>query len=421
MKLFAQLRKVDEEKRLVFGRIAEEAVDHSGEIMDYAKSKPYFEAWSQEMAKATDGKNLGNVRAMHGKVAAGGLTGIDFNDSDKAVDVCAKIVDDGEWKKVLEGIYTGFSIGGSYVGSPVVEKMDGKDVKRYVAKPSEVSLVDRPCMPGAKFFEVQKADGTLAKVDFAHPEGVEPEQIDVVGTDEEVIAFGKALNEKGLTMGDMVALLTKGHMPAALAEAGKGKGGKKVDGSDPDADNDDDTTVEGDKDKDAVGAAAAEKAELAEFTKALDTLAVVEKALSDALAQFGEFYKVGARNSKVDAARITKIHDMTVELGAACGAAVDKAAPTGDLQKMIADAIAPLQKAFDEQAVELKKLKDQPAPPRVALRAITKGDEMSPDLKKTAPEPIVDASGEKHEAASLIKNLHAAGGVPLHLPETLRK
>lgn len=418
MNLFAQLRKVDEEKRLVFGRIAEEAVDHSGEIMDYAKSKPYFEAWSAEMSKATDGKNLGNVRAMHGKVAAGGLTGIEFNDGDKAVDVCAKIVDDGEWKKVLEGIYTGFSIGGSYVGSPVVEKMAGQDVKRYVAKPSEVSLVDRPCMKGAKFFEVQKADGSLAKVDFAHPEGV-PEPVDIVGTDEEVVAFGKMMNDNKLTMADVLKA-----MPAFLADKAKDKK-KNADGTDadPDADGDDDTTPKGDTDADAAAlAAAAEKAETAEFTKALDTVAEVEKALTAAVAQMGEFFKAGARNSKVDAARITKIHDMTVELGAACGVSIDKAEPAADLQKMISDAVAPLQKAFDEQAAELKKIKEQPAAPRVALRAISKADELAggeQPLAKAAP--IVDAKGEAHEAASLIKSIHAVGGVPLHLPETMRK
>ena len=161
LNLFARITKVDEAKRLVYGRAAEEAVDKAGEIMDYASSKPNFQKWSADVEKDSGGKSLGNLRAMHGKVAAGKLNGIDFNDTDKAVDVCAKVVDDQEWKKVLEGVYTGFSIGGSYAAPPVVEKMDGRDVKRYTALPSEISLVDRPCMTGATFFQVQKADGTL--------------------------------------------------------------------------------------------------------------------------------------------------------------------------------------------------------------------------------------------------------------------
>jgi len=65
-------------------------------------------------------------------------------------------VDDNEWKKVLEGVYTGFSVGGSYGAKwpdPVLE-----GVTRYEAKPVEISLVDVPCMPGA-MFEIVKADG----------------------------------------------------------------------------------------------------------------------------------------------------------------------------------------------------------------------------------------------------------------------
>jgi len=43
-------------------------------------------------------------------------------------------------------------------------------------------------------------------------------------------------------------------------------------------------------------------------------------------------------------------------------------------------------------------------------------------LKLKAPDaPVVDASGEKHEVAGLIKGLHKSGGVALHLPQALRK
>ncbi len=196
MRLFAQITKVDEAKRTVIGRACQEMPDRADEIFDYESSKPYFKAWSDEFAKDTDGKSLGNVRAMHGKVAAGKLTALDFHDTDKAIDVAAKIVDDNEWAKVLEGIYTGFSIGGSYVGDKKTEKVAGKDIVRYTAKPSEISLVDSPCIPSAKFFDVVKADGAIAKVEFKAP------AIEVTGTDEEVKEFAAALNEKGLSMAD---------------------------------------------------------------------------------------------------------------------------------------------------------------------------------------------------------------------------
>ncbi len=158
MNLFARLTKVDEEKRLVYGRATEEVVDRAGEIFDYETSKPYFEKWSGDISKATDGKSLGNVRAMHGNVAAGKLVTIDFNDEEKAIDICAKIVDDAEWNKVLEGVYTGFSIGGSYqkTWTDTVAK-----ARRYTADPCEISVVDLPCVPTASFFDIQKADGTV--------------------------------------------------------------------------------------------------------------------------------------------------------------------------------------------------------------------------------------------------------------------
>ena len=76
MRIFAQLTKVDVEKREVWGRATHEVRDRVGEIFDYEESKPFFQAWSADFEKTTEGKSLGNVRAMHGKVAAGKLSAI---------------------------------------------------------------------------------------------------------------------------------------------------------------------------------------------------------------------------------------------------------------------------------------------------------------------------------------------------------
>jgi len=62
MKLFAQLSKIDEARHEVWGVATAEVVDKEGEIFDYESSKPFFQSWSDEIAKATDGKSLGNVR-----------------------------------------------------------------------------------------------------------------------------------------------------------------------------------------------------------------------------------------------------------------------------------------------------------------------------------------------------------------------
>jgi hypothetical protein len=158
LKLFIPITKVDAAQRLVYGVATAEAPDRSGEICDYQTTKPLYEKWSGDIEKATGGKSLGNVRAMHGPVAAGKVTQISFNDEDKQIEICAKVVDDAEWKKVEEGVYTGFSQGGSYVKR--WKDPENGDLMRYTADPTEVSLVDLPCLPDATFSMI-KADGAV--------------------------------------------------------------------------------------------------------------------------------------------------------------------------------------------------------------------------------------------------------------------
>lgn len=160
LNIFVPLTKVDEENRLVYGLVAEEIKDRSGETMDYASSKLNFQKWSDEVHTASGGLSKGNLRGMHGKVAAGKLVDLTFDDENRRIECCSKVVDDNEWKKVLEGVYTGFSMGGRYEKRWDLEKGDGTKEKRYTALPSEVSLVDTPCIPTAMFYEVIKADGS---------------------------------------------------------------------------------------------------------------------------------------------------------------------------------------------------------------------------------------------------------------------
>jgi hypothetical protein len=160
--LFLPLAKVDLDRRIVTGVATAETPDRAGEICDYGSSKPYFEKWSSEALAASRGKSHGAVRAMHGKVAAGKLTDIAFDDESKRIVVAAKIVDDDEWNKVVEGVYTGFSQGGRYV-KRWADPETGHT--RYTAEPQEISLVDLPCLPDATL-EVVK-DGVVEKRAFA--------------------------------------------------------------------------------------------------------------------------------------------------------------------------------------------------------------------------------------------------------------
>jgi len=529
--IFAQLKKVDVEKRLVYGRAAQEHPDHANEIMDYASSKPLFAKWSNMAKDATGGASIGNVRAMHGKVAAGKLTELNFNDDEQAIDVCAKIVDNNEWEKVLDGVYTGFSIGGSYA-----KRWADGDMTRYTADPAEISLVDRPCIPTATFFEVQKADGLVEKVDFKPAQQAAESDDDIPtidGSVDDLKAFAKFVNDNKMTMANVVEELGKiaerknvdpeegkdkygnvkfadaknkkypidnpEHIRAAWNYINKEKNGAKYSAEDL-------ATIKGaivsawkDKiDKDGPPSAEAGKADAAtDLIKGLSTcqslagvvqslsymLASVEyeseqegdnspipARLNDAVTNLGqilvdmtaeevaeltaadkdggttpnpqvmamaeqakslvkrasEFKKAGARHSKADLNHVQAMHDSAVALGAQCTGAeaagkahshdgLEKGAGWKDeMNKAIAAATEPLQKALESANEKLAKIEAQPAPAKIVLRAVAKGDDVDPDLSKQQEiKPVIAADGKESETASLIKSVHKQGGQQL--------
>lgn len=163
--IFARLSKVDEAKKTVTGVMASSEVDGAGESFDYASSKPYVEAWSADVAKASGGKSIGNVRAMHGMNAVGKVLDMMFDDAAESITITANIVDEAEFAKCLAGVYTGFSVGGDYV-----KKWDENGVKKYTANVGEVSIVDMPCNPGATF-QVIKAAGGVESHEFVKAAG----------------------------------------------------------------------------------------------------------------------------------------------------------------------------------------------------------------------------------------------------------
>lgn len=167
--MFCRLTKVDETQRLVYGILANETVDKTGEIFDYDTSKQHVLAWSGEIEKATEGKSVGNLREMHDKKVVGRFVKLDCDDATKSVNVCAKISDDVAWKKVTDGDLTGFSIGGEYLAK--FKDPDGKGI-RYTAKPSEGSIVDNPANPDSHF-QLIKSDGSEELRKFAPPKPAE--------------------------------------------------------------------------------------------------------------------------------------------------------------------------------------------------------------------------------------------------------
>ena len=174
--------KINEEQRLVYGRATKEAVDRSGEIMDYETSKENFIEWSNDFAERTNGKSYGAVREQHdAKKAVGKIAQpLSFVDEEKAIDVCVKVVDDEAWEKVKEGVLTAFSIGGRY-GK---QWTDDEGNLHYTAVPTEISLVDQPCLPEA-VIEYVKADGSIEMKTF-HKEGKNMDEMQKANALEEL-------------------------------------------------------------------------------------------------------------------------------------------------------------------------------------------------------------------------------------------
>jgi len=205
LQMFIPLTKIDAGKRLVYGVVTAETPDRGNEVCDYASTKPFYQKWSEEFRKASGGKSLGNLRAMHGKVAAGRVEAIHFNDDDKQIEVCAKIIDDAEWAKVEAGVYTGFSQGGGYVKRWPDE--NDPDLMRYTASPCEISLVDLPCLPSATFAMI-KADGAVETMKFATFDNA-VEQVWMAGD-------GKTFKKKAEALAHQALLASSASMLGAL-------------------------------------------------------------------------------------------------------------------------------------------------------------------------------------------------------------
>lgn len=152
---FAQLLKFDPIQGIAIGVASSETPDADGEVMNYAASKPYIQRWSQSQFAASNGKSYGNIRLQHDpKRVAGILQAIAFDDARKQVHVKALIVDENAKNLLASGALTGFSIGGSYVSKTPLPN----GLTSYVADPAEISVVDRPCNPQARF-ELVQSDG----------------------------------------------------------------------------------------------------------------------------------------------------------------------------------------------------------------------------------------------------------------------
>lgn len=143
---FMPLSKIDEDKRIVYGYASTPTKDSDGEIVTLDAIKDALPGYME----------YANVREMHALKAVGVTE--EANIDDKGLFISAKIIDDDAWKKCREGVYKGFSIGG--------KKLSKTGNKITEIEMSEISVVDRPSNPDARF-ELAKSAKTIETVENA--------------------------------------------------------------------------------------------------------------------------------------------------------------------------------------------------------------------------------------------------------------
>jgi phage head maturation protease len=139
---------------MVYGYASSETVDSHGERV----TKQALEAALPRYLK------FANIREMHQPSAVGVARQAEVDD--KGLYIGAHIVDDVAWRKVVGGVYKGFSIGGR-VGA---RSPDDPNVITALQL-SEISLVDRPANPDA-VFDLWKAGEVEADAEASAPTDV---------------------------------------------------------------------------------------------------------------------------------------------------------------------------------------------------------------------------------------------------------
>ena len=178
LRMFIPITRVHEEGGSVFveGYATRDAVDDRGTAFDFDGGTEAFTEWTDKFQRLTDGESMGNIREMHGKVAAGRCVGWRPDEKEKGHYICAEVVDDAAAKKCQKRVYTGFSIGADPLEPPRMEKRGTRMVPVYHKfRIVEVSLVDHGSTPGTEFTVVRRADPAAAAIVAPAEEPAAPE------------------------------------------------------------------------------------------------------------------------------------------------------------------------------------------------------------------------------------------------------
>lgn len=416
-RLYAEIAKTenqDDGTIKVFGYASSGAEDSDGETITSDAMK----------AALPDYMKFGAVREMHDATKAAG-TAIEAEvQEDGRTWFGAHVVDPVAVKKVNAGVYKGFSIGGKVTGRDDLNKKLIKGIKLV-----EVSLVDRPANPEAVFtmFKADMADGQPGD------EGEAAEKNDDPGTGEglkkgmyEVSRFAELLGSIAYMVGaadyEAQSEGDNSPIPAQLRDWLK-QGAVIFTGMAAEEVNELVAMTEAKKAEAATDLAKA-GARYSKSTKAMlkaahDACKAADKALTDLKYDDAE----EAEDEPTKADNQNDAHDALLK---ACGAAgcpegavaadwIAEVASELESMRTISKAagieggtpaalVEALTKRLKDQADEIGKLKDQPAPPKGYANgvALSKADDRAGgDTREVAP--VTTSNGEENEVATLIK------------------
>lgn len=156
MALAFPISKVNREKRTVSGFASLDNLDRHGDVVTAEANRYAFENFR------------GNIREMHQPIAVGKM--INFKEDtffDKetgqkytGIYVTTYVSKGAEdtWEKILDGTYTGFSIGGNIVDAKMEKSDNGGESRRVIHKYDlhELSFVDSPANQLANIFSIEK-------------------------------------------------------------------------------------------------------------------------------------------------------------------------------------------------------------------------------------------------------------------------
>lgn len=419
-RLYAEIAKTEAQEDgtiKVYGYASSGAEDSDGETIT-----------SDAMKTALpDYMKFGAVREMHdAKKAAGTAIEAEVQEDGRTW-FGAHVVDPVAVKKVETGVYKGFSIGGKVTGRDDLNKKLIKSIKLV-----EVSLVDRPANPEAVFtmFKAETVDGQPGD------EGEAAEKNDDPGAGED-LKKGMYTVARLADMLESIAWMARGVEDEAVFEGDNSpipaqlrewlKQGAVIF-----------TGMAAEEVNELVAMTEAKKAEAAEalqkagarFSKEtkqqLGDLHKMVKAADEHLGKMGYADADEADDGKAKAETLSD-EDALQKACVAIGCPKDTPAAdwiakvAGELSELSevakaadieggspADLVNALAKRVKEQAEEIAKLNDQPAPPKGYANgvALSKADDRAGDDAKEVA-PVVTSNGEENEVATLIKAAQA--------------